>query len=116
MNKKLLTLLLGTSLVIGLAACGGGSSTNQSGTDTSKNKQDTAQSGDANTIFQQHCASCHGTDLKGAVGPNLTQIGSQFSKAQILDIIKNGKQGGMPPGLISGADADKVAAWLAAKK
>jgi cytochrome c551 len=117
LKKKLLTLLLGTSLVMGLAACGGGSSTDKSGTDTSKSStQDTAQGGDANAIFQQHCSSCHGADLKGNVGPNLTKIGSQLSKDQILDIIKNGKQGGMPGGLISGSDADKVATWLAAKK
>ncbi|NRD76668.1 cytochrome c [Bacillus sp. BRMEA1] len=107
----MLTLLLGISLVMALSACGGGSSSG--GTDST---QKTTSSDDANQIFQQHCASCHGGDLKGVVGPNLTKVGSKFSKAQILDIIKNGKSGGMPQGLISGDEADKVAAWLAAKK
>lgn len=121
MKKKLLTLLLGSSLVMGLAACGGGS-------DTSKNDNkggggggggkttDTASAGDAQKIFSQKCSSCHGDHLQGQVGPNLTKIGSKYSKADILGILKNGKSGGMPAGLISGDDADKVATWLAAKK
>ncbi|OIK16361.1 cytochrome C551 [Bacillus sp. MUM 116] len=120
MKKKLLTLLLGTSLVMGLAACGGG-------TDTSKNKDTTTKTTDtgggandvaaaAEKITAQKCSSCHGENLKGAVGPDLTHIGAQLSKQQILDILKNGKSGGMPKGLISGDDADKVATWLASKK
>ncbi|WP_066368912.1 cytochrome c551 [Neobacillus fumarioli] len=120
MKKKLFTLLLGTSLVMGLTACGGSTSTDKSKEapkkETKPTTQNTAQGGDADKIFQAHCASCHGGDLKGGVGPNLTKIGSQLSKDQILDIIKNGKQGGMPAGLISGSDAHKVATWLAAKK
>lgn len=113
MKKKLLALLMGTSLVMGLAACGGGS-------DTTKDKNngggtDTAQAGDADKIFQQKCSACHGGDLKGGVGPNLTKIGSQLSKDDILATIKNGK-GAMPPNVIEGDDANKVADWLSAKK
>lgn len=107
--KKLLTLAFGIALVMGLAACSGGSNTNK-GTDS-------ASAGDAASIFAKNCSSCHGDQLQGNIGPNLQKIGSQFSKAQILNIIKNGKGGGkMPAGLISGSDADAVAAWLAAKK
>jgi cytochrome c551 len=110
MKKKLLTLAMGTALVMGLAACGGGS-------DTSKKGTDTASAGDAQSIVAKNCASCHGDQLQGVVGPSLQKIGSKYSKAQILDIIKNGKGGGkMPQGLITGDDADKVATWLAAKK
>jgi cytochrome c551 len=111
MKKKLLTFVMGTALVMGLAACGGGS-------DTSKDKgTDTASSGDAQKIVSQKCASCHGDQLQGVVGPSLQKIGSKYSKAEILDIIKNGKGGGkMPAGLITGDDADTVATWLAAKK
>jgi cytochrome c551 len=101
MMKKLLGLLLGTTLVMGLAACGGGS--------------DTAKTGDAETIASQKCFSCHGDNLKGANGPNLQKIGSKYSKDEILDILKNGK-GNMPPNVISGSDADKVATWLSEKK
>ncbi|WML54725.1 cytochrome c [Neobacillus sp. PS3-12] len=107
MKRKLLTLIMGATVVMGLAACGGGSSSKS--TDTA--------SADPQKIVNQKCSSCHGDQLQGVVGPNLQKIGSKYSKAEILDIIKNGKGGGkMPAGLISGNDADKVAEWLAAKK
>ncbi|MDQ1144364.1 cytochrome c551 [Bacillus sp. SORGH_AS 510] len=113
MKKKLLTLLLGTSLVMGLAACGGG---NDKTKDTGNGTTDTAQAGDAQKIFDQKCSSCHGGDMKGGMGPNLTKVGSKYSKDEILDILKNGKSGGMPAGLVSGDEANQVAEWLAAKK
>ncbi|WP_040204188.1 cytochrome c551 [Neobacillus jeddahensis] len=113
MKKKLLTLLLGTSLVMGLAACGGG---DDESADKDNGGTETAQSGDAQKIYDQKCSSCHGGDLKGAVGPDLTKVGSRYSKDEILDILKNGKSGGMPAGLVSGDDADSIADWLAAKK
>jgi cytochrome c551 len=116
MKKKLLTLLLGTSLVMGLAACGGGSDTSKK--DDTGGKE-TASAGDAQKIFNQKCSSCHGGDLKGGVGPDISKVGSKYSKDEILGIIKNGKtgdKGTMPPGMASGADAEKVATWLAAKK
>ncbi len=105
MKKKFVTLLLGTSFVLGLAACGGGSD---------DGGKDTASAGGAK-IFDQKCSSCHGGDLKGGMGPDLTKVGSKYSKDQILDIIKNGK-GQMPKNVVSGKDADEVADWLSAKK
>lgn len=114
MNKKVLTLLMGIFLVVGLAACGGGSKSDSS--QGTSGGTDTASAGDAPKIFSQHCATCHGDNLQGGMGPNLQKIGSQLSKDQILGILKNGKPGGMPAGLITGSDADKVAAWLASKK
>lgn len=111
MKKKLLTLAMGTALVMGLAACGGGSDTSK---DTGKSSTASAEE-----ITNKSCASCHGDQLKGIanLGPNLQHLGSKYSKAQILDIIKNGKNGGkMPGGLIAGDDADKVATWLSEKK
>jgi cytochrome c551 len=101
MRKKLLALLMGTILVMGLAACGGGS--------------DTDKTQNAETIASQNCYSCHGDNLKGAMGPNLQKIGSKYSKDEILDILKNGK-GNMPPNVIKGSDAEKVATWLSEKK
>ena len=107
MKRKLLAPAIGVALVLVLAACGGGS-------DTSKNNG--AQAGDPQKIVSQNCTTCHGGNLEGAVGPSLQKIGAKYSKDEILNIIKNGKGGGMPKGLITGKDAEKVAEWLAAKK
>lgn len=67
-------------------------------------------------IFQSSsCIGCHGKNLEGGAGPNLQHAGSKWSKDKILNQIKNGGNG-MPGGLLSAADAQKVADWLAKKK
>lgn len=106
MKKKLLTILMGAALVMGLAACGG----------DDEGGKDTAQAGDAEKIYSQKCSSCHGENLKGGMGPDISAVGASKSKDEIAAIIKDGTTGGMPPNLISGDDLDKVAEWLAAKK
>lgn len=112
MKKKLLALLFGTSLV--LAACGGGGDTDEGATSESEGTS-TASAGNAEKIYGQYCASCHGADLSGGVGSDLRTIGATKSKDDILAVIENG-QGSMPGGLISGDDAQAVAEWLAEKK
>jgi cytochrome c551 len=107
MKKKLIKMLLGTALVMGLAACGGGND---------EGGGETASAGDAEKIFSQKCSSCHGGDLKGGMGPDLTAVGASKSKEEIAGIIKDGTNGGMPAGLIKGDDLDKVADWLSSKK
>jgi cytochrome c551 len=100
MKKKLLALLMGTSLI--LAACGGGG--DDKGTDT-------ASSGDGQKLFEQKCSGCHGVDLAGGAGPKLK--GTSLSKDEIVKTIENGKgNGAMPAGLIKGDDASKVADWI----
>ncbi|WP_077327021.1 cytochrome c550 [Virgibacillus siamensis] len=72
---------------------------------------------DPSKIFENTCASCHGADLSGGVGPNLQKVGSTHSKEEIREIIKNGfPKAGMPGGLLQGAEADAVAEWLSKKK
>ncbi|MYL33443.1 c-type cytochrome [Pontibacillus yanchengensis] len=66
-------------------------------------------------IFKNNCASCHGSDLSGGVGPNLQKVGSKLSVEDIKGIITNGK-GSMPPNLIQGEKKTAVANWLAEKK
>ena len=46
------------------------------------------------TLFTKNCASCHGANAKGGVGPKLQGITA--SDARITKIIKNGKPGQMP--------------------
>lgn len=71
---------------------------------------------DAAALFKTNCASCHGQNLEGIAGPNLTKVGSKYSADEIAAIIKDGK-GGMPPGMLKKADEIKaVSAWLAEKK
>lgn len=110
MKWKLATVFLGASLT--LAACGGGNNASDNNNGNNGGGDTTAA---AEQIFQQNCSSCHGKDLSGGVGPNLQKVGSKYSKDEIKKIIENGR-GNMPAGVIKGADADKVAEWLASKK
>ncbi|ASS98212.1 MULTISPECIES: cytochrome c551 [Geobacillus] len=111
MKWKLAAMFLGVSLA--LAACGGGGDNAGEKNGGGNGGGDTAAA--AEQIFKQNCASCHGQDLSGGVGPNLQKVGSKYSKDQIKEIIANGR-GAMPAGIIKGEDADKVAEWLASKK
>ncbi|KGX88903.1 cytochrome c550 [Pontibacillus litoralis] len=74
-------------------------------------QEEGASSGDPEEIFQQNCASCHGSDLSGGAGPPLKGVGSKLSEEDIANVIQNG-QGTMPPGLISGEEKDSVSKWL----
>ena len=114
MKKKLLALFLGTSLV--LAACGGANdNANKEGTTNNGNETTTADAGDVAKIYENKCSVCHGQDLAGSGGPNLTKVGSEFSQADIEKIITEGK-GNMPGGLLDESETAKVAEWLASKK
>ncbi|WP_458411873.1 cytochrome c551 [Schinkia sp. CFF1] len=121
MNKKLLALFMGSALVLG--ACGGGGDTAKEPANNAGNTGTTEQaapaaddvSAKAEGIFKQSCASCHGQNLEGGVGPDLTKVGTRLDQAGIENILANGRNA-MPAGLIQGDDAKAVAEWLAAKK
>ncbi|HLR71437.1 MAG TPA: cytochrome c [Pseudogracilibacillus sp.] len=68
---------------------------------------------DPEEIFASSCASCHGEDLSGGAGPDLTQVGSTLSADEIHMIIMEG-QGTMPGGLVSSEEADLLTDWLSA--
>jgi cytochrome c553 len=68
------------------------------------------------TLFIANCKSCHtlaAVDAHGVTGPNLDDL--LPDKQRVLNAIKNGGtgQGRMPKGVLQGADADKVAAYVA---
>ena len=109
MKKKLLALLMGTSLV--LAACGGG----DDGATEDTGGGETA-SADAEQIYNDKgCVACHGGDLTGGVGPDLSVAGGHLTADEIKDVIVNGR-GAMVAQNVSDEVADALAEWLAAKK
>ncbi|AHA30620.1 MULTISPECIES: cytochrome c551 [Exiguobacterium] len=123
MKLKNLLLALGLGTTLALAACGG--SDDSSSSDSSSTKEESTMNDDssktetavdAEKIFANNCASCHGNNLEGNVGPNLTKVGSKYSSEEIQEIIKNGK-GQMPAGILKeDEEIVAVADWLADKK
>lgn len=117
MNKKLLAVIFGAGLM--LAACGGGNdeaNDNDTATDTDTAPTNETASVDAEKIVSSKCISCHGGNLEGQGNfPALNDVGSRLSEDEILNVIENGR-GAMPAGLVTGEEAQAVAAWLAAKK
>lgn len=111
MKKWVFTILFGSALVLG--ACGGDDATNNDAGDNNGNAVEVA---DAESAYKNSCAGCHGDDLTGASGPDLTEIGSKYSADEIEDIIENGV-GGMPAmPSVSEGDRTEIADWLASKE
>jgi len=71
------------------------------------------------SIFFVQCAPCHGAEADGING-KAQDLTHRMSQKQILDVINNGSNqlgypmGMMPPGMASGAGAEKIATWIAA--
>ncbi|AST93324.1 hypothetical protein BC6307_19680 [Sutcliffiella cohnii] len=112
LKKWLLTFVFVSTLIV-LGACGGGgdNATEAPAQDATGD----AVSADAEKLYQQSCQSCHGGNLEGGFGPQLSQVGNKYSKEEIEDIILNG-QGNMRGGFLKGEEASTVAAWLAEHK
>lgn len=87
----------------------------EGGGEQTEETQEGETSGDPEAIFSSNCASCHGADLSGGAGPDLTQVGSTLSQEEIQDIIING-QGSMPAGMATDAEAEVLASWLSEKQ
>lgn len=60
-------------------------------------------------VYIGQCASCHGENLDGGVGPGLS--GGAYTEEEILTAIAEGP-GTMPAGLASGEEADAVALYI----
>jgi mono/diheme cytochrome c family protein len=114
--------------------CGGGSDsetvsqrTSQSGAPEAGGTEQPLSPGEqrGRELFVQHCGSCHTFDAAGTVG----QIGPQLDdiaidEADVLHAIRTGggphshgaggKTGNMPRNLVTGQDAQDVAAFVAA--
>jgi mono/diheme cytochrome c family protein len=127
-------LVAGVACVVLIAGCGG------SGSDTVAQETATAGAPEAPTpeqplspaeshgrdLFVQHCGSCHTFDAAGTVGqigPNLGDIA--IDEADVVQAIRTGggshskgqgtgPSGNMPRNLVTGQDAQDVAAFVAA--
>ena len=111
MKKWMMAIGLGAMLTLG--ACGGG---DEGKTSSDGDSDSNTASVDAEAVFAQNCAACHGQNLEGMSGPALTDVGSRLSADDIENIIRNG-QGGMPANVIQDdEEITAVAAWLAEKK
>lgn len=70
----------------------------------------------AAALFDHNCSVCHNLRAAGSttgVGPDLDQI--RPTRAQVLQQIRSGSLDGiMQPNLVTGADAQRVAAYVAA--
>lgn len=70
------------------------------------------------SLYFVRCAPCHGNTGDGLSG-KAQDLTTRMSKAQILNVIKNGSNqlhypmGMMPPGMASGQDAEDIAAYVA---
>ena len=70
------------------------------------------------TVFAKNCATCHtlrGAGASGKVGPNLDEL--RPPKGLVLNAVEQGRargQGQMPAQLVTGKDAQDVAAFVAA--
>lgn len=117
MKKWLFAIIFGSALILG--ACGG--SNDEANEEPQDNGAEESAEGDtvdaeaAEEVFENNCASCHGGDMTGGMGPDLTEVGSDYSADEIEDIVQNGK-GNMPAQDLSDDDATTISDWLAEQK
>ncbi|MGJ9456989.1 cytochrome c550 [Oceanobacillus sp. CF4.6] len=72
--------------------------------------------GDADAVYQANCSACHGADLSGGAGPDLTAVGSKYSADEIAEIIQNGV-GAMPAqSQVAGEELSALSEWLSEKQ
>ena len=65
-------------------------------------------------VAQGKCITCHGDNLEGGGGPALA--GTDLSKDELVDIIKNGIPPAMPGGLIPDEHLDEMADYILSLK
>ncbi|ADU31826.1 c-type cytochrome [Evansella cellulosilytica] len=117
--KKLLMTLIGT--IILTSACGTTEDEvdePQTGEDIEQNEEEIANTSDeevlydassAEAVYIGRCSGCHGQDLGGrSGGPGIIGL----SKEEVLSAIEEGP-GIMPKNVITGEEAENVAAWVA---
>lgn len=111
--------IVGIFAVIIVSAVGAGQrdEIRQADEDGGENQEEVQEeaSTDPEEIFANSCANCHGADLTGDMGPDLTTIGGKMTEDEIEGIIVEG-QGAMPGNLVGPEEAAILAEWLGEKK
>ena len=111
------------SLALIVAACGGTTTSTETGPATTGSTAAPASSTTASTVpvtppidaeilISQNCSACHGADLEGGFGPALKGgHGDDHDTEELIEVITNGRNG-MPAwgGVLS---ADEIAAIVA---
>ncbi|HWL25713.1 MAG TPA: cytochrome c [Ureibacillus sp.] len=121
-KNLILSFLLIGLLTIFLVACGAQESkeadqTDEQTNDTTETTETTESSSsmdfaEAEKITKTSCIGCHGIDLKGSMGPDLTNL--SLSKEEIVEVITKGR-GSMPPATAKGNE-EYVAEYLLSLK
>lgn len=124
-KNLILSFLLIGLLTIFLVACGAQESKEADQTDeqtndttvTTETTETTESSSsmdfaEAEKITKTSCIGCHGIDLKGSMGPDLTNL--SLSKEEIVEVITKGR-GSMPPATAKGNE-EYVAEYLLSLK
>lgn len=102
--KKFIYLLITANCLLGLSSCG----------NNTKEKSSTVpKPNPAQTIFEENCTACHGSDGKlCALGAKDLSI-STLDKTQMVEIITNGKKTMTPFGsLLSKEEIDAVVGYI----
>ncbi len=75
-----------------------------------------AQAADAPALYQQHCASCHGAQRTGLMGPALLPESlERIRPAEVLRVIQHGRAATQMPGFadqLGTAEIEALAAWV----
>lgn len=70
-----------------------------------------AEAADAGALYQRHCASCHGTDRLGGVGPALLPENlGRLKPAEALKVIRDGRPATQMPAFGQALAADEIKA------
>jgi cytochrome c553 len=111
----LIYILLGVGVPVAVIVSRGEA---EGGTDKLETVELSDQQEEGKDLFKTTCASCHNLDAvnaRGVTGPDLDEIG-EVTPERIRNAIENGGTGQnrMPSNLLRGAEAEAVAAYVAA--
>jgi mono/diheme cytochrome c family protein len=114
LSMLLLYLALGVAVPAAVIAARGEA---EGGTGSLRSVEATPIETDGKDLFIANCKSCHtleAVQAYGVTGPNLDELGG-LDRERVLQAIERGGSGSgrMPPELLTGADAEAVATYVA---